>query len=450
MAPWTTHKALATTEYLAVVRQHEPGSRTTAEYLAVVRRRMVQILVVAAIVAAVGVVVAIGLPPVYRSSATVLVQEQEVPPDLVRSTITSFADERIQVISQQVMTRAVLLQLAEKYGLYEKYRERATNDEIVALMHKNINLTTVNADISDRSSGRRVNATIAFRISFNSPHPDSAQKVVAELVDLYLAENAKVRQQSVSETTAFLTQEADRLAKQIQDIETNLAQFKRRNAGRLPESSVVNMQLADRTGAELLRIEREISTTQERKLALEAQLSTVTRTTSPAANTARESSVTPSERLSTLQTQYASASAVYGADHPDIRRMRREIDALSAETGGSDKEADTAEKLRKLEADLAALRERYSEDHPDVQRIKRSIAALKASPVKQATASGGDRKACRGRPGPETRKSGICRAERADRRCQARAHPPCSTQRRPPRPAAHLRLAADADSGGRA
>ena len=80
-------------------------------------------------VAAVGVVVAIALPSVYRSSATVLVQEQEVPPDLVRSTITSFADERIQVISQQVMTRAVLLQLVEKYGLYQKQRERATNDE---------------------------------------------------------------------------------------------------------------------------------------------------------------------------------------------------------------------------------------------------------------------------------------------------------------------------------
>ena len=65
-------------------------------------------------------VVALALPPVYRSSATILVQEQEVPPDLVRSTITSFADERIQVISQQVMTRAVLLQLIDKYDLYEK------------------------------------------------------------------------------------------------------------------------------------------------------------------------------------------------------------------------------------------------------------------------------------------------------------------------------------------
>jgi len=369
------------------------SSPTTGEYLSIIRRRKVQILAAAAIVAAVGLVVAISLPPVYRSSATVLVQEQEVPPDLVRSTITSFADERIQVISQQVMTRAVLLQLAEKYGLYEKYRERATNDEVVALMHKNISLTTVNADISDRSSGRRVNATIAFKISFDSAQADSAQKVAAELADLYLAENAKVRQQSVSETTAFLTQEADRLAKQIQDIESNLAQFKRRYAGRLPESSVVNMQLAERTGSELMRIEREISTLQERKFALEAQLATAPRYAPLAASAGEERNFTPAERLRVLQAQYASASGIYGADHPDIRRMRREIAALSAETGVPDKETDSAEKLTKLESDLAAMRERYSDDHPDIQRLKRSIATLKASPTKAAPASGaGDKR----------------------------------------------------------
>ena len=190
----------------------EESSKDIREYLGTVRRHSVQILAVAAVLAAVAIAVAIGLPPVYRSSATILVQEQEVPPDLVRSTITSFADERIQVISQQVMTRAVLMQLVDKYGLYEKYRDRATNEDIVERMRKDIKLTTVDANISDRSSGRRVNATIAFEISYDSPDPERAQKVVNELVSLYLNENVKARQQSVAETTAFLAQESDRLA----------------------------------------------------------------------------------------------------------------------------------------------------------------------------------------------------------------------------------------------
>ena len=249
------------------------GDKTPGEYVSVLRRRKGQILAVAALVAAIATAIAIGLPPVYRSTATILVQEQEIPPDLVRSTITSFADERIQVISQQVMTRAVLLGLVDKYGLYEKYRQRASNEEILERMRKDIKLTTVNADISDRSSGRRVNATIAFTLSYDAPQADRAQKVVTELASLYLNENVKVRQQSVAETTAFLAQEADRLAAQIQEIETNLAEFKRRNVGRLPDSSVVNMQLAERASAELSRVEREMSTVRERKISLEAQLS---------------------------------------------------------------------------------------------------------------------------------------------------------------------------------
>jgi polysaccharide biosynthesis transport protein len=304
------------------------------QYLALLRRHMGQILTVATALSAIVTTVAIALPPIFRSSATILVQEQEIPPDLVRSTVTSFADERIQVISQQVMTRAVLLQLVDKYGLYEKYRKRGMTEEILERMHRDIKLSTVDASVSDRRSGQRVNATIAFRISYDAPDPDRAQKVVADLVSLYLDENVKARQQSVAQTTAFLAEEADRLAKQIQEIETNLAAFKRRYADRLPDSAAVNMQLSDRVNSELLRVERDTSMLQDRKLYLEGQLALVKPNTPPP-NAAGEQVLTPEDRLRALQAQYATSSAKYGADHPDIRRLQREIAALKAEVGTS-------------------------------------------------------------------------------------------------------------------
>ncbi len=96
--------------------------------------------------------------------------------------------------------------------------------------------------------------------------------------------------------------------------------------------------------------------------------------------------LTPDERLRALQAQYASISAVYGADHPDVRRLQREIAALKVETGAPGK-SDAAEQQKKLEAELAALKERYGDDHPDVQRLKRSIAALTAQEGKTAAAS---------------------------------------------------------------
>jgi polysaccharide biosynthesis transport protein len=365
-------------EYLEIKRVEE-SRKEFREYVAVLRRHKFLILAVTVIFAAATAVIALALPAVYRSQATILVQEQEVPPELVRSTVTSYADERIQVISQQVLTRAVLLQLVEKYDLYEKYRDRARTDDIIEFMRKDIKIATIDANISDRSSGRRVNATIAFNISYDSPHPDRAQKVVNELVSLYLNENVKARQQSAAETTAFLTQEADRLGTQIQDIETKLAAFKRRNLGRMPDSSAVNLQLAERTDSELLRIDREISMLQDRRFALESQLSIITPNLPPVISGTIDRVQPSEERLRTLQAQYATASALYGADHPDIRRLQREISMLKGESGPANTERDFAETLKQLEGELAKLKERYSEDHPDIQRLRRSIAALKAS-----------------------------------------------------------------------
>jgi uncharacterized protein involved in exopolysaccharide biosynthesis len=129
------------------------------------------------------------------------------------------------------------------------------------------------------------------------------------------------------------------------------------------------MQLADRMQSELLRVEREISMLQDRKVYLEAQLPLV----KPG-----ERVLTAEERLRALQAQYASSAARYGSDHPDLRRLQREIAALKGEIGASSRDAEAVER-QKLEAELVALKERYSDDHPDVQRVRRSIAALKTS-----------------------------------------------------------------------
>jgi uncharacterized protein involved in exopolysaccharide biosynthesis len=361
--------------------------REPSEYLDILRRHMLQIVLVTMLLSAMALLVAVVLPPVYRSSATILVQEQEVPPDLVRSTITSFADERIQVISQQVMTRQVLLDLVKRHDLYPELRRRATTDEVIDRLRRDIRLTMVDSSISDRASGRRVNATIAFKLSFDSSQPEEARRVVDELVHLYLNENVQARQQSASETAAFLSQEAKRAADRIRQIEVSLADFKRRYAGRTPDSSAVNLQLSERTDGELRRVEREIALLQDRRAALEVQLTYIEpRLPPPAVPGIPETrGLAPADRLRALEAQYAATAATYRADHPDLRRMEREIALLRSEIGGISSDG-TPGTLEKLEDELASLRKRYSEDHPDVQRLKRSIAALAASGVPRSAA----------------------------------------------------------------
>ena len=108
------------------------------DYLAAFRRRKGLILLIAGIVFLIGLVTAFVWPPTYQSSSTILIEEQEIPSELIQSTVTSYAAQRIQVISQRVMARSNLMEIVEKYDLYEKERKRKTTEEVLVAMREDI------------------------------------------------------------------------------------------------------------------------------------------------------------------------------------------------------------------------------------------------------------------------------------------------------------------------
>jgi uncharacterized protein involved in exopolysaccharide biosynthesis len=348
------------------------------EYLSFFARRRWPMILTALVVVIIAAAVAVLLPPAYRSTATILIEEQEIPPDLVRTTISSYADQRIQVISQQVMTRSNLMQIVEKYDLYPRQRKRETTEEILERMRKDIKLDLVTADVIDRRSGSKTSAAIAFTLSYDSENPEKAQKVANELVSLYLNENLKNRQQQVAETSTFLSEEADRISAHISEIEGRLASFKRKNMGRLPELSQLNLAIRDRTETELSDVERQLQSVEERRFYLDAQLAQI-KPNSPIVSSTGERILDADERLRALNAQYAGMAGVYSEEHPDLIRMRREMEALRKEAGSDGDSAEAAQRLDKVRTDRAALREKYSDDHPDVARLDREIRSLEQS-----------------------------------------------------------------------
>src|ERR1700716_1969905 len=81
---------------------------------------------------------AVLLPSTYRSTATILIEQQEIPQELVRSVITSFADQRVQVISQRVMTTQNLLSLVDRYQLYPDVRQKEPREVLLKKMREDI------------------------------------------------------------------------------------------------------------------------------------------------------------------------------------------------------------------------------------------------------------------------------------------------------------------------
>jgi polysaccharide biosynthesis transport protein len=355
----------------------EEETKGIRDYLLTFRRRKKQILATAGILFLIIAAVAVIWPASYRSTGTILIEEQEIPSDMVRSTISSYADQRIQVITQQVMTRANLVQIVDKYGLYTGYRRTHTTEDTLDRLRKDIKLDILKADVIDQRNGTKTTATIAFTLSYDGETPGGAQKVANELVSLYLNENLKNRQEKTAETSTFLSEEATKLSQHISETEKKLAAFKSKNMGRLPELVALNMQLRDRTDNELKEVERDLLSMDERKFYLESQLAQIKPNT-PLISASGERILDSGERLKTLEAQYASLSGVYSASHPDIVKMRREIAALKKETGGSAAPQESAKKLIGLRADLATARDKYSDDHPDIIKLRKSIAALEA------------------------------------------------------------------------
>lgn len=353
--------------------------RTLRDYLQIVHHRRGLLLGVLLTLLIISAVVAATLPAVYRSSATILIKEQEIPQELVRSTITSFADERIQVISQQVLTRATLIALVEKYDLYADDRKRLTSDEIVSRVRADIRLVPISADVTDRRTGSPVKSTIAFSLSFDSRSAASAQKIANDLVTLFLNENVKNRQQKAAETTSFLDDEARRMSERISELEEKLALFKRRNQGRTPDLGMANLLGTDRSEADLARVDREVAFLQDRRSQLQSQLAE-TRPNLPVTS-AQGGNLEPEDRLRLLENQLVTLTSQYREDHPDLARVRREIASLKADAKGAVTDAaplaiDRQAQLEQLGAEIAALRKRYSDSHPDVQRLQRTYAAL--------------------------------------------------------------------------
>ena len=326
-------------------------------------------------------------PPTYKSMATILIEEQEVPAELVHSTSTSYADQRIEMIKQQVMSRASLWKVVEQYNLYPEMRRESPTEGVIKRFIKDIEVEVMSADVIDKRTQHATKATIAFTVSYNSGSPDTAQRVANELTSLFLGENLKSRERQAQETTTFLKQEAESLAAHIEEVETKLATFKQRAAGALPELMPLNLQMMNQSDRELMDLDQQIRSLEERKSYLDGELATIKPNT-PILSVTGERILDSVERLRSLRAEYAGVAANLSPDHPDVIKMKQEISALERETGANPETEEVAKQLIDARARQATLADRLGENHPDVLQTQRTIVALERELRRIGTGAG--------------------------------------------------------------
>jgi len=347
------------------------STQPSIDIVEIMRRRGALFLWVAAIVVLIGVTVAYRSTPMYVSRGVLLAELPGVSESAVRA-VQSRPAERVSIISQRVLTHENVQAIIDENSLYPDLAGMPA--EARGRFIDNLKLSAEDPQILENLLGTtRPEGALAFSVAFSDSSPRVARDVADDLVALYVEENREVRREQAAETIRFLTQEARRVETEIAEREMRLAEFKTENAGALPDLADSNMQMLDRAGRDLDAVEQEIRTLRERQDIIASELTLL----SPSAQLTNElGAVVLSEydRLKLLQREYLQLTSIYSADHPDVQKKRRELEALGATTGLPAFDRPTLEaELQTRQDELAAARDRYGPDHPDVVRLQRAV-----------------------------------------------------------------------------
>lgn len=358
--------------------EDEP-TRGLKDYVNVFRRRKITIAYSAIAILILTTLAAVLWPPTYKSESIILIEQQEIPADLVRSTITSYAQQRIEQIKQRIMTIGNIMTIVDEFALYdESERERKTRTEMAQEFRSAVTIRPISAEVVDPRSGRPSSAVIAFSLAYRGDSAAKVQKVTSEITELYLEENLKERREESTSTSEFLESEADQLKNELEKLDEKIAAFKELNAGSLPEQKQFNQGVVDRSERTIDGLTFQLSELQKRKIELESDLAQLS-PNAPVVLATGQTVLGDADRLKSLQTQLSYLEARYSDDHPSVIRQRREVQELLDKNISFNEKEERLKQLRLEKDRLAALKERYTGDHPKIVQSQNIIRSLEST-----------------------------------------------------------------------
>lgn len=315
------------------------------------------------------VIVAVALPPVYRSKATILIEAQQIPDEYVKSTITSYAQHRLEMLTREILSYSALKDIIQEFDLYAKLMEKGKVGSAVGQMRNSVEVEPISSKVGVKSY------TVAFILSHEGDDPNKTFAVVDRLSKLYLMKESENREKQAAATTGFLENELANLKQQIDVHEDKISKFKQKHIEELPGSAAANLSTLQRLEREAEQINGRIRSLQDRKIYLKGQLANI-EPLRPIQTDSGELAGNPQERLRALRLNLIRARARLSEKHPDIKKMTSEIEELERQVGKTDVTVVKVKQLRALRADLKSLKASKGAKHPDVINMAKQIDGL--------------------------------------------------------------------------
>jgi polysaccharide chain length determinant protein (PEP-CTERM system associated) len=294
------------------------GNRTIdlAELLAILKRRAWWIAVPAILGPMIGFGTTYLVQPRYTSEAMVLVEPQRVPDRFVAPIVTEQINSRLATIREQIMSRSRLQPIIERFGLFHEDNGKVPTEELLDRTRKLIEISSIHTEAG--SSG--------FRIAFTWHDRLLAQQVCREIMSIFMEQSLKIREQHAEDTTEFLAKQLEIAKQKLDQQDSLLAAFKTKHLGQLPTDEGRNMQMLATLTSRMETLTQSIAAARQQRMVQESLLA-------QAAPSATGEYVLPSSNeaqreIETLQAQLANLRSKYTEDHPDVKKLKHQIEIL--------------------------------------------------------------------------------------------------------------------------
>jgi polysaccharide chain length determinant protein (PEP-CTERM system associated) len=351
-----------------------PRAYTPEAILKVLRRRRWQILLPALVVSSWSAWRINRLPDRYRSEALIQVVPQGVPETFVRSTVTARAQDRLQSITQQILSRTQLEQIIRDFDLYREQRAAGAMEDIVESMRtRDIEIRPVKGD--------------AFRLGFTAAQPAVARAVAERLVALFIEQTSVDRAAVAEGADEFLEAQLEDARRRLADNEARLADYRRRHNGSLPTQLEANVRGLHNTDMQMQALTESLNRDRERHLLLERSLRDAT-----LEETAARAQIVPvdptqlgaSDQLRRAEAALSELRSALTEQHPDIVAMKQTIVELrtrvAAEKVGDARSGDPGavdplrrRRLQDLRAELSTLEQQMAQKTAEAERLRAAL-----------------------------------------------------------------------------
>jgi len=297
---------------------HPPA---VSDYLGALRRRHIYVLTILPAAIFICVVASFAIRPQYQATATIMLEPSSVPKDIIETTVISYSDQQIEIVQGRVMTIESLKHIVQEIDPYPDRKNLSASGKAQQILEdtsvERVDPVTLKAQAESNT----------FSLHYNNSNPELATAIDNRLAQLFLTYSQRRRTEAAGEAAGFLKKQSEDIARQMREVDAQLAVLKSKYGDALPEFLLRNQSSIEDRQHQLDGLEQQILTAREKESVLSLQLSQM----SPNL-IAQSGDLTD---VATVRAKLTEAEQRYTPDHPEVKRLRRALETLMAQSAGA-------------------------------------------------------------------------------------------------------------------